>query len=150
MRVSLSDNEITSKGASLLFDCLKANDNSITYINLGSNMIDNRCIESLGEYVKISNSITKIDIGYNMISDLGIKLLAPYLSINNSITHLFLQGNENITSKSIPVLLKIIETTRLEEIEIRNVSIVKSNPLMLPLAHNVIKYASNELDLRFK
>jgi len=57
-----SENNISSKGASLLFNTLKVCKSSVETIDLYDNQLDDDCIESLGEFIQNSQAIENIDI----------------------------------------------------------------------------------------
>ena len=126
---SLSSNNISSKGASTLFDTLIECKSPLISIYLGGNNLDDECIKSLGEFLQYNSTIEFIDIGFTRplglfgfdqgsnlfggITDSGIEALAPYLFGNSSLKSLqFLF--QNITSQSIPILKEMIEKSCLQ------------------------------------
>lgn len=146
---SLFNNEITSKGATQLFDAFRVGNTKISEIILTRNHIDNECIASLGEYIRSNKYISRISAGYN-ISDKEIETLSPFIEGNESLKHLNLSGNDQITDLSIPVLVKMVKTSHIEDIEILGTKITKPNALVVHLAQNQLQYGSNKLDLNEK
>lgn len=127
---------------------LRAANSSIKRISLsGHTNIDDKCMRSLGEYIKSNIYIGHIDISWNPVTDTGVEILAPYLYDNTTFKQLNLFGNKGITDKSIPMLIKIIESSHIEYIYIKRTSITQWNVLVIPLAYNVLKSGSNKLDL---
>lgn len=110
---SLSENQITSKGAALLFDTLRELDAKTNHVNLNGNRLDDACIEPLGEYIRRSGFIQSIDIGNNYeferneISDKGIEILSDYIIGTTSFKNLDIHGNYLISESSLPYLFDI-------------------------------------------
>lgn len=134
-----------------MFDTLRAGNSAIKEIYWTDNVqIDDTCMRSLGEYIKFNKSIEKIWLFNNNISDTGIEILAPFFNGNATLRILDLNSNKKITDKSIPFLVKIIETSHVENIEIKNTEITHRNSLLWPLIFNRLKYGSDTLDLSEK
>ena len=119
------ENKITSKGASLLFNTLKECKSSVDTIDLGSNGLDDNCMESLGEFIQTSQTIENTNIGHNKITDKGIKILLPYLIGNITIKYLGISLNKGITDKSVPLIKDIIQKSNVKDINIYETSITK-------------------------
>ncbi len=137
----------------MLFDMLRTTNSSIKDIDLSANkQINDECMKSLGEYIKYNKSIEMMWLNNNNISDKGIEILAPHLDGNTTIKYLGLYYNEGITDKSIPFLLKMIESSHIEDIGLHETSITQDNiiDVCIPLANNIFKYDSNYLDLSEK
>ncbi len=117
-------------------------------VDLGDNAkINDSCMKSLGEFIKSNKSIEILALNQNMISDAGIEILAHYFDGNTTVRYLTLQGNKNITDKSIPLFTKMIEVSHIETIKVNKTSMTKNNDFVIPLAYNVIKYGSEKLEL---
>ncbi len=134
----------------MLFDTLRECNSVVSELYLSHNKIDDECMKSLGEYIKYNKSIEEISLGGNKISDTGIKILAPHLDGNTTFKQLNLYGNKGITDKSIPFLLKMIESSHIENIDIRDTPITQMNLISVSLACNTFKYGSTKLDLSYK
>ena len=137
----------------MLFDMLRTTNSSIKEIYLHYNeQINDKCMKSVGEYIKSNKSIEGIWLGNNNISDAGIEILAPYLDGNTTFKRLDLSNNRRITDKSIPFLVKIIESSHIEEMGINNTSITQEDTIdiYVYLACNVLKYGSTKLNLLLK
>ena len=112
---------MTSKGASILFDHLNKHKSILAKINLNDCQMDDECIESLGNYIKNNEYIEIICLGNylqgnNKITDKGIEILSNYLIGNKTFKELMLNKNKGITDKSIPFLMKMIETSHIIDI----------------------------------
>jgi len=142
---SFRSNNITSKGASLLFDILNECKLFVERINLSSNWLDDNCMESLGEFIQNSQTIKDINIGYNKITDKGIEILLPYLIGNITIKGLNIYGNEGITDKSVLLLIEIIQKSNIDDIDINETSITNKNILIVPLVENKLKNGSEKI-----
>ncbi len=126
---------------------LRTTKSSLNVLDLNSNqMIDDECIKSLGEYIKSNKSIKSINMSYTKISDAGIEILAHYLNGNETFKYLYLCGNHNLTEKSIPFLMKIIEISGVEDVRIDYSPIKHSIALIAPSACNAIKYGSKKIE----
>lgn len=143
----MSYNHLTSKGAVLLFNTFKRLNSTIRKLWLYRNRLDDECISSLGEYIKSNKTIEIMSIGSNLITDKGIELLAPYLEGNLTFKYLSLYGSRIITDKAITSLTRMVESSHIEDIDIRITLVTDENVLTIPLAHNVIQYGSPKLDI---
>ena len=135
----------------MLFDMLRTTNSSIKGLWLNENrQIDDKCMKSLGEYIKSNKSIERVDIGTTQISDAGIEILAPYLDDNTTFKYLSISYNKGITDKAIPLLLRMIESSHIEYINVNYTSITQKSILTIPLAQNTLKYGSTKLNIRNK
>ena len=137
----------------MLFNMLRTTNSSIKEIYLRSyKQINDECMKSLGEYIKSNKYIEGIKLDNNNISDAGIEILVPYLDDNTTFKELSLDGNKGITDKSIPLLLKMIESSHIEDMGIAKTSITQDNSIdiYISLAINIFKYGSTKLDLPHK
>ncbi len=137
----------------MLFDMLRTTNSSIKDIDLNYNkQINDESMKSLGEYIKTNKSIEGILLSDNKISDAGIEILAPYLDGNTTFKQLFMHGNKGITDKSTPLLLKIIESSHIENMDINYTSITQENivDVYVSLACNTFKYGLTKLNLSDK
>lgn len=145
---SLGWNKITSVGATELFDALKSNNSTIKQVYLSyNNKIDDTCLKSLGEYISKNKHIETISIGGALITDDGIQILLPYLEGNTSLKKFYLSENKGITDKSIPLLVKMIESSNLEDLTVMDSSITQKNPFEFSFIHNMIKCGKDQLQL---
>ena len=135
----------------MLFDTFKNNHSFIKEIYLFNNkQIDYNCMKLLGEYIKSNKSIERILLNDTSISNAGIEILAPYLDGNTTFKQLHLSYNKGITDKSIPLLIKMIESSCIEDIDIYDTSITQKNTIDVLSVCNGIKYSSISLDLQNK
>ena len=132
----------------MLFDTLKTNNSSIKEIVLQHHkQTDDKCMKSLGEYIKSNKYIEIIWMNYDRISDAGIKILTPYLHGNTTFKALTLDWNKGITDKSIPSFMKMIESSCIEVIGIYFTPITQKNIIYTLSACNAIKNGSTSLIL---
>lgn len=142
----LGENKLTSKGAILLFGTLRASDSKVQFLDLTNNIkIDDECMASFGEFIKSNKSITHVYFNYTGISDVGIETLIPYLDGNTALKDLYFHGVKGITDKSIPFLLKIIDSSFIQELIVYDTSVTVENSLIAPLAENRIKSGSSKM-----
>lgn len=114
---------------------------------MNGNILDDGCMHSLGELIKSNSIIESIQINHNKISDKGINILASYLAGNESLKQLHVDGNSGITEKSIETLLKILETSHLNEVQLHFAGSRKRHLLGLSIAQNTMRYAGKKLIL---
>lgn len=114
-------------------------------VDLGGNHIDDECMKALGEYIQSNTSIEVVSLDSNVISDKGIEILVPYLVGSKSLKKINVSSNKAITNDSIPLLMKIIESSHIESMMIYETSITSKNIFIIPTAHNVIKYGTDRL-----
>lgn len=127
---------------------LKTENSSIKGVYLHRNpQVDDKCMKSIGEYIKYNKYVEQIRIKFCTISDTGIEILAPYLDDNITLKHFSFEGNEGVTDKSVPMLLKMIESSHLEALDINETSITQNHDITLLLSFNRIKYGSDSLHL---
>lgn len=147
----LGRNKITSEGAILLFDALRISGSNIGRISLSSNLnIDDRCMKSLGEYIKSNKSIQDVCLFENRITDIGLEILLPYFDGNKTFMRLFLHGNMLSKDKSIPLLLKIIEISCIEKLLPFEMTTPENKIFLAPLADNVLKNGNSNLSLVYQ
>ena len=91
-KIDLSDNAIGAAGAKALAAALKTN-TSVTTINLSYNYIGAAGAKTLAEALKTNTSVTTIDLGGNGIRNDGTQTLAEALKINTSVTMINLSYN---------------------------------------------------------
>ncbi len=137
----------------MLFDILRTTNSSIKEIWLNDDKyINDECMKSVGEYIKFNQSMEEILLGKNKISDAGIEIFAPYLDGNTTFKRLPIDYNKGITDKSIPLLVKMVESSHVERMGVNFTSITQESIInvYVPLACNVFKYGSTQLNLPSK
>jgi Ran GTPase-activating protein (RanGAP) involved in mRNA processing and transport len=90
--LSLSNCQISSKAAEILFHVLEKN-KTITNVDLSTNNIGIEGCLYLSKALVTNNHIKQLDIGDNFIREKGCNLIFKSLFINKEITHLFLYEN---------------------------------------------------------
>ena len=123
---------------------------SIQTIYLSWDHLDDKCMKSLGEFIKNNQTINNIDIGFNKITDKGIEILLPYLIGNIAINKIDISYNEGITNKSVPLLLEIIQKSNIEDIKINGTSKENKNTIVIPLVENILKNGSDKIYMNWK
>ena len=134
----------------MLFDMLRTTNSSIKDVWLYRNkQINDECMKSVGECVKYNKYIEGISLIGNTISDTGIEIFVPYLNDNITFKGFFIESNKGITDKSIPLLVKMIESSHIEGMGIYDTSITQENivDVCVSLACNTFKYGLTKLDL---
>lgn len=102
-------------------------------------------MKTLGEYIKVNKCLERIDLQYNKINDAGIETLAPYLEGNITLKMLEISGMQGITEVSVPLFLRIIETSHIQDIIFAFTLISEVKALTAPLAINQIKYGTSSI-----
>lgn len=151
MQNSLYQNKITSNGAIILFDSLRSMNSRIDDISLGFNThIDDKCMDSVGEYIKNSKTIETIYLNNTNISDKGLEILASYIDDNIVLRRINFFGNERITETSIPLITKMIELSCIESFIVNGTSITQKRIFDMPIIRNQIKNGAKIIDLQVK
>lgn len=122
-----------------MFDTFKRGSAVIKRLGLNGNQLDDDCMSSLGDYIKNNSSLETVFGGSLSLSDVGIEILAPFLSGNTTFKCLYLAGNRMITNKSVPLLLTMIESTCIEDLNIESTSITMIIIFIDPLARNAFR-----------
>lgn len=144
---SLDGNNLNSQGASVLFDFLGSSNMGIKKLSVAYNEdLNDKCMNSLGKCIQSNKSIENISLAGNEITSKGVKILAPYLEGNTTLKLIEFYENA-ITDKAIPWLISMIESSHLEYLSIADTAITRTNALVIPIAHNVIRYRSIKLSL---
>lgn len=117
---SLSHNNISSKGASLLFDAIRERKIKIKSLLLGENDLSDDCMMSLGKLLNDNQSIEKVDISGHSdqeggVTDYGIAALQNEMKTGTSLRCLNIANYRKITDSSSSDILKIIELSNLDE-----------------------------------
>lgn len=112
---SLSGNDITSNGATLLFDMLKGCP-AVSTIYLNKNNLDDKCMHSMGQLIKERGAIKSISLWNNQLTNEAIFILEPYLKGNRRLKDINFSCNKGITDASYNVLLDVIFNTGLDDI----------------------------------
>lgn len=144
--ISLGENHITSEGATLLFNFLKEVEANIINISLSGNLVDNDCMSALGEYIKENKSLKSIRLG-NKITNKGIEIISPYFVGDTKFRYLGLAENKGITDKAIPYLLRIIESSHIEKVDIPDTKGTRKRQLAISLELNKMKHGCEAVSL---
>eukprot|EP00300_Choanocystis_sp_HF-7_P008259 c15813_g1_i1.p1 GENE.c15813_g1_i1~~c15813_g1_i1.p1 ORF type:complete len:173 (+),score=10.61 c15813_g1_i1:881-1399(+) len=107
--ITVCGNNITSKGASVLFDTLKECNSNVSILDFYDNQLDDECMKQLGEYLQDNEYVNEMGLGGNEITDKGIEILLEYLVGNITLKELNLVGNKGITDASAPYLIHAIK-----------------------------------------
>lgn len=134
---------------------MRKNKTKIQSINLDQNNLNDSCMKSLGELIQSSSFLQSVSIGnsyfeFVKISDDGIETITPYLIGNTSLKYFNLDYNEMITDKSVPLFVKMIESSHIEELSLQATKVTLANQFILPLVSNALKYRAKSMNLRRK
>jgi hypothetical protein len=118
--LDLSNNQITSRGVSILASALKKN-TTLKTLTLLNNRVSDEGIHSLTESLSLHNStLTMLGLGSNDITDEGAKYLAQILRNNQTLISLTLQHNQ-IGSRGVEILMETLARFN-KRLEILNIS----------------------------
>lgn len=109
--------------------------------------MDEVSIRAVGDYIKDNQYLEILDISRTGITDKSIEVLSDYLVGNNALKELYLNKNEGITGQSIPIIVKIIESSHIGCVRVTTAPKDQVNTLVIPLAQNVMKCELTVLDL---
>ncbi len=146
---SLNHNILTSKGAPLLFDVLRQTDLTISYLNLQCNDMDDEFMDSLGKYLQSNPYLETLLLSENRVTDKGIEILSKYLLGNTNLKELGLSSHEEISDKSIPLFIKMVESSHIGVLGIDGTCIIQKNLIFIPLVHNVLIHGLDKLKLSY-
>lgn len=148
--ISLDKNEISAAGATKLFSSFRKANSNVTEIKLKGNRLDDDCMQPLGEYIKFNKSIKNIDLADNNLTDNGIETIGTHLTSNHTLRSFIISGNRRVTDKSITNILKFIESSNIENVEVNDTMITRQSMLIAPLAQNIIKHGAEKLNFQRK
>lgn len=120
---SLQNNNITSKGASVLFDVLKECSSVVSNLNISHNLMNDDCLRNLGEYVQNNEYLERLKIGGLDITDKGIEIFSEYMTGNVKMKYLFFGESYGITDASVPFFMEIARKSCIEKVSIWGTSI---------------------------
>lgn len=123
-----------------MFDTLKENKSTISFLSLTQNNLDDEFMKSLGQYIQDNRYLVELNVAYNQISDKGIAILSDYMMEDVVLEKININGNRKVTDASIPVLIKMIESSHIGLIRYANTSIKQTKALNAPLFENGIKH----------
>lgn len=109
-------NEITSTGASVLFEWINKKLNFLSKITLYDNKLDDKCLPALKSLL-CANTLDTLNLGQNSFSDAFVDMLYDIVGEKKDkckLFHVDLLLNEHITEKSYPVALEIIKLSNIE------------------------------------
>lgn len=93
---------------------MRVNNFGIINLYLGNNRLDDGCMKSLGEWIKLNNTMTSISLCQNQISDRGIEILALYVKGNTALKSMDFRNNPGITNESVAIFLDMIKSSKIE------------------------------------
>lgn len=103
----LSDNKITSKGASILADSLH-NNKTLVALHIFNNRLGDTGVKALTDVLAENTSTVKVlSLGYNGITDKGVECLADLLKKNKTLTELWLPWNQ-ISDRGVALLADVL------------------------------------------
>lgn len=139
-KISFRNNNMNLDTVSKLLKFLEKNI-SITDIRLEKNLEDS-CMDGFGKLISTNKSIQNISFGSfisgNGITDEGVKVLFPYLQGNTTLRSLSFRMNSGITNKSILLLTEIVNSSKIQSLNVEGTEISLKEDLVTPLAVNKI------------
>lgn len=121
---------------------------SLKKIHLVLNALDDDCMKSLGEYIQANTFIEQVSIGYNRITGVGIEILIPFLYGNTTFRCLSLEVCFGIGVDAASSFCKLIESSRIDNLDFNMMVPMQNNLIAIPLANNVLKNGSAKMNLR--
>lgn len=133
-----------------MFEYLKS-DSTIVFLNLSGNFIDNHCMKSLVETLKVNKTLKKLWFGEvdlrNQISDAGLDILLPALYGQKTLKELSFYGMYNITDQISPKIVDCIRNSMIYEINVQSTGINNLGPISAALSVNKLRNGSTSLKL---
>jgi len=121
-------NLITSEGINIFFNQLISNKkNHLKCINLSENMLDDSCIESLGQLIKSKKSIEELFLRKNKLTDKGIETLSHCIIGDTSLSILDISGNDGVTNNSYEYLKNMVQQSSIRTLNLTYSSLSKEN-----------------------
>lgn len=125
-------NNLGSKGVSMVFNTLSKCKGNLTSINIFKNNQDDDFFPSLANFLNIKKEINVLFLGGSKkITDSGLKLFSELIAQDSSVNMLYFDACPGVTDKSVPFLIKIIQTLNVEEIGVNKTSISDKERLKL-------------------
>lgn len=107
----------------MLFDALRESNSKIVRIGLCKNDIDDKCMNSLADYLYKNPYVNEIWLGHNHISDKGIEILSEHVIGSLSIKFLDFENNNKITNASVPYFLEMCKQSYITALGLSETSI---------------------------
>lgn len=95
------------------------------------------------------NNIESLHLGGNNLNHLCITKLSLYVTGNTTLRRINIQKNSDVTDQCIDLIIKMIQTSCVEQFEIGGTSITDENVLIPYLELNKIKNGANSLYLKW-
>lgn len=113
----MRNSRVTSKGAISLFEMLR-DYNNLNQLELQHNLINDDCMDALGELLLDNPSITHIDISGCKLTNNGIEILCGKLFGNTSLLNIRLSDHPRIDKESFKYFMDLATMTAIEFIGI--------------------------------
>lgn len=105
---------------------LKTTNAKVTSLNLSGNLLDDRSMTSLGEYIESNPYLKYLRLtGNSKITNAGVDILSGYIVGNITMTYLSLVSIKNLTDACFPYLEDIAKSSHLHELYIFDTNIPK-------------------------
>lgn len=95
----------------MLVKQLKESDNKIISIDLSSNLVNNQCMNDIGDFLSDDEYLECFKLDKNELTDKGIKIISDYLVGNTTLLEFTIGENLGITDFAIPYLTDIANQT---------------------------------------
>lgn len=147
---SISDNIITCEGVHILLDSLKKSSIQLIHLCLRGAPLNIQNINELGEYIQSNQHLEDLEIRNCAINDNHLETLLNFIKDCKNIKNLDIGANYLISNSSLPRLLKVIESSGIENIKVGGTNITQQNLLTVPLANNILKKGMDSMNLTRK
>jgi hypothetical protein len=107
--LSLSYNPLSDKGVQYLTNALALNNSKLKTLSLHKTGITDKSIQHLCDMLTENTTLTWLHLGRNKISDQGIRLLSDVLTHHNILKAIDLSRNKLITDSSVDYLVEMLE-----------------------------------------
>lgn len=110
------------------------------YVKLFCEYLQKKKVKGIG--------MTTLNLINKEVSDDEIERLSKSLEGNTSLESIYMFDNKLVTDRSIPTLIKMIETTNLSDIVATSTSITDQREILMALAKNIIVKGFKTLSFR--
>ncbi len=144
----LAFNDITSAGASVLFEWIRQNLDFLSKIILYGNELDDNCLPAMRSLLD-ANILDSLNLCQNHFSDELINMLYDVVREKKDTCKLLyfdVNPTTNITEKSYPAILDIIKLSHIEEFQVIFDQLQLNGEFYASLACNKLKNGSNVID----
>lgn len=138
---SLHRNSFTSEGAANLFDLLKSFPD-IETIDLSTNIIDDECMQALGELISANNTLKSVNLSAGWgdttkITTRGVEILSSYVIGSTVLEELDFNSNSKITEDALEILSEMVLGSSIRSLNVRGTQISKDGKAKLLMLQQI-------------